>query len=249
MYYKIVDENLNSLYSNLLGSISIKYKKKEWVKPNYEIAPICVFKNKESVENFLIRNPNVKYYNIFECAIEKSDREWRRFVGLSEIQSYIDKSRNDFWMGKWPHGTVLADRVMLIRSINSPEPTKTYFKITIPGLYSTSSESRRMKLDIKYELNSWVAPKETYAPLMIFDNFDSAKSFKDSSSFPEERWKIYKCHAIESKKKWGYISDDRRLEKIIKAIKNKRGKSSFFDRMLPDGTIFADAVKLLERVL
>lgn len=233
MYYKIVDKNLNSFYSSYLNSMSIKYKKKEWVKPIQEYAPLCVFEDMISVRDFL-KNNKLSNYDIFECAIEKSDKKWNRLVRLS---------------ADWPHGTILADRVMLIRNINDQEPTKTYFKITVPGLLSTSSESRRMKLDIKYELNSWVAPRETYAPLMIFDTFDAAKLFRDTGSFPEEKWEIYECHAIKSNKKWGYIPDNERLEKIIKAIKNKQNRSSFFEKSLPNGTVFADAVKLLERVL
>ena len=248
MYYKIVDKNLNSFYSLYLNSMSIKYKRKEWVKPIQEYAPLCVFEDMISVRDFL-KNNKLPNYDIFECAIEKSDKKWNRLVRLSEVEKYTDKNIMSFWHADWPHGTVLADRVMLIRNINDPEPTKTYFKITVPGLLSTSSESRRMKLDIKYELNSWVAPKKTYAPLMIFDTFDDAKLFKSTSSFPEEKWEIYKCHAIKSNKKWGYVSHNERLEKIIKAIKNKQNRSSFFEKSLPNGTIFADAVKLLERVL
>lgn len=96
---------------------------------------------------------------------------------------------------------------------------------------------------VQYQLNEWVYPKVKEAPLMVFDNFYDAKKFCNCESFGH--LVIYKCEYQQSKKKWGCclgrVSEILRLKKQKKNISHRVGDP-------PRGTVFADAVKLTERV-
>lgn len=120
--------------------------------------------------------------------------------------------------------------------------TKIGYKIVDLQLKSAIMSSSEFV--VEYKLNEWVSPKIKEAPLMVFDNLYDAKHFYKG----ENRYSylcIYKCEYQRSKRKWGccmgFIDDILRLKKQKKNITRRVGR-------VPYGTVFADAVKLTERI-
>ena len=149
---------------------------------------------------------------------------------------------------EWPFGTILADEVTLIKEVTeTDEKPKIYYKVIGENLISYSIESRELNLDIKYKINEWVLPKREYAPLMTFPDFRSAQYFRLRFA---PATIIYKCEIIKSKRKWGYIGKKylESLNKIDRCKKNKKKLDrDILTNDLPTNTVFADAVKLLEK--
>lgn len=115
--------------------------------------------------------------------------------------------------------------------------------------YKVVSYSRRSAIinrgdfAVEYKLNEWVYPKFKEAPLMVFGTYEEAEDFRK-----KEHWKsliIYKCEYKKSKRKWGWCLDN--TEDVLLKRRQKKKISHLLGK-LPDGTILADAVMLLEKV-
>lgn len=96
---------------------------------------------------------------------------------------------------------------------------------------------------VNYKLNEWVFPKVKEAPLMVFDNFYDAKKFCTSETYGH--LSIYKCEYKQSKKMWGCCIG--RISEVLRLKKQKKRVANLLSQA-PDGTVFADAVKLIERM-
>ena len=255
MFYKIVDSEYRSFNSSLYrDSVScIQYKKMKWAKPKHECAPLYVFDSLDSANDFIdhisigLILPIKANYRIFECIIEKSNIKWGFCSSPTKIESNIDLYYNDYFnynsdISKWPKGTVFANKVMLIKNIKN-KPKKLYYKVVDHNLESVSGESRKLNLCVKYKTGEWTIPDNPIAPLMVFDNLEDATDF----CYNPRRGgcQVYSCDIIKSRRKWGYLySKD--WDNYIKAKLHKK-KFNFIDD-LPEGTIFADAVKLIKVV-
>lgn len=87
---------------------------------------------------------------------------------------------------------------------------------------------------VKYEKNKWIKKHKKRGPLAVFDTLDHAISFSPINCV------IFKCRYKKS-----------RHEKLWYAYKGNRRKyykSETQPKNLPDGTRFADKVKLIRRV-
>lgn len=101
----------------------------------------------------------------------------------------------------------------------------------------------RSDFAVEYKFNEWVYPKFKEAPLMVFSTYAEAEYFRN-----REHWKpliIYKCEYKKSKRKWGWCLDN--ISDVV-TLKIYKKKVSHLFQDLPAGTIFADAVKLIEVV-
>lgn len=240
MYYKIVDLNLQSIYGNSFYPItSIQYKLKDWTYPKDERAPLCVFKWLEDAKRFIKEN-KLEKYKIYECAIKLSNRTWGRTLTK---QAIYHRLQQNFLKGSelWPVGTFLADKVMLLKDVNRLDGP-IYYKIVDNNL---TSINHYCHLYIQYNIDEWAVPKDKLAPLMVFDNYKNASDFKNNVLYGRNDLRIYKCHIIKSRRKWCAIPSSQ-IDKALEYKKNKKSIKSFCKP--PIGTIFADAVKLIERV-
>lgn len=96
-------------------------------------------------------------------------------------------------------------------------------------------------LAVQYLENQWVESKNKHAPLMAFSNLDSAIEFARRESYAHY---IYKCEAIISKKRWGWVNN----VLYVLSLKTQKKKISHFIQYgdLPENTIFCDSVRLIE---
>ena len=99
-------------------------------------------------------------------------------------------------------------------------------------------------LEVQYLENQWVCPIDKNAPLMAFLEIEDAKTFLKHN---RSGMYIYKAEAIISKKKWGWVYN---VTKVLKLKRNKKKISNFIqlDGYIPNGTIFCDKIKLIERL-
>lgn len=245
MYYKITTQNLQSINEYLHSDDIIQYKLRTTSRPKHEYAPLCVFDNLPDALTFKEKGLFTSH-KIFECIIKHSKKDWYR-RDLYDCYDFSTTKGKLINIYPWPKGTVLADEVTLIKEVTDKKP-KIYYKVVNSFLRSCCNESRWLNLDVIYKIDEWVLPKNKYAPLMVFSNLDAAINF---GSFIIGSVFIFKCEIIKSKQEWGYISQSSiiNLEAVLKAKKSKkRINKQLFRNQLPQDTIFADAVKLVERV-
>ena len=96
-------------------------------------------------------------------------------------------------------------------------------------------------LEVQYLENQWVEPKNKYAPLMAFSNLDSAIQFARKESCARY---VYKCEAIISKKRWGWVNNV--LHVLSLKAKKKKISNFIFYGKLPENTILCDSIRLIE---
>lgn len=101
------------------------------------------------------------------------------------------------------------------------------------------------RLIVRYAINEWARPNREEMPLMVFGNPYEAKSFIYNNLSVNSHLHIYKCKYIKSKKRWGWCLGF--TEDVLVKRKQKKKISHLLGK-LPDGTILADAVMLLEEV-
>lgn len=101
------------------------------------------------------------------------------------------------------------------------------------------------RLIVRYAINEWAKPNREEMPLMVFGNPYEAKSFIYNNLSVNSHLHIYKCKYIKSKKRWGWCLGF--TEDVLVKRKQKKKISHLLGK-LPDGTILADAVMLLEEV-
>ena len=90
-----------------------------------------------------------------------------------------------------------------------------------------------------YYINKWTYPCRLYYPfLFVFETYDSAYVYwRELSTFsiPSGEFKIFPCHATMTGKKRTFYS----------FMREKEVEVEINDHEFPDGTLFADAVKIL----
>jgi len=99
-------------------------------------------------------------------------------------------------------------------------------------------------LCVKYQVGSFVYPLVEYTKLFVFDSLWAADKF---CSYDWED--IYECEVINPSNDISYYCptiDD--ILKMAKARKNKKKFSHLTESIGYEGTVFCDAIKLLERI-
>lgn len=247
MYYKIVCKNLKSIFGSEKYPITyVQYKIKDWAYPHDSRAPLCVFSNIDHAKAFAneyLAEKGHHDYKIYECIIEPSDIQWNKCLSKISIGFCLKENvlANHPWNISWPIGTVLANKVMLIQEAEKPD-NQIYYKVVC----NLNSITQGEYLAVKYKINDWTIPKEKIAPLMVFDSEENAIEFIRYQYYRNFDFKIYKCHIIKSHQQWGNIAP----RNVKLALKKKKQKKSIkkYCYSLPRGTIFADAVKLINEL-
>ena len=121
----------------------------------------------------------------------------------------------------------------------------TGLKSAIVGNTACSFMREENELMVKYAINEWVKPNKEEMPLMIFKSVHEAQTFIYNNLSVNSHLYIYKCKYIKSKKRWGWCLGF--TEDVLVKRKQKKKISHLLGK-LPDGTILADAVMLLEEV-
>lgn len=135
---------------------------------------------------------------------------------------------------------------------------KTYYKVVKYNLKSAIIDN---SADIEYKINKWV-----YAPcrmrLFVFDNLNSAKSFRRSLCFWSKH-RIFECEVKNPTSKYRLVINCCNVTKVfIDTINNilcKQKKSikllsdlipdiTKYNNMWPTGTKFVTAVKLIREI-
>lgn len=123
-----------------------------------------------------------------------------------------------------------------------------YYKVVTTELKSAIDIARELGLETQYIIGEWVKPKIKQAPLMVFGELKTAREFvsRNSSSGPH---RIFECSIKQSKREWGWVPSYIRPN-LLKYIKSKKAWRHFIGTSegFPEGTIFADEVKLLREI-
>lgn len=99
-------------------------------------------------------------------------------------------------------------------------------------------------LSIRYAIGNWTYPKIKRTKLFVFKDLEAAKKIvgRDKSHYS-----IYSCE-VKNPKDYGPVNvyDS---ENLLQAIKNKKKYKHLINmKFVPGGTIFCDAVKLIEEI-
>ena len=123
----------------------------------------------------------------------------------------------------------------------------TEFKSAIIGNMKEPSARSCYNIPIQYPINQWVEPQDKNMPIMIFDDLQAARDFVyDQECYCINDLIVCKCEYIKSKKKYGWCLN--RIEKINE-LRAKKKKFSHLFGSLPNRTVFADKIMLVERVM
>lgn len=122
-----------------------------------------------------------------------------------------------------------------------------YYKVLRNGLVSANVHPLPIYINsgisIKYSLGEWTFPKIKGSKLFVFEDLNLARKY---ANFCCQKI-LYECEVKNPKEK-GPASSYHIFE-ILKAIRQKKKYSHLINyKNVPDGTIFCDAVKLIERV-
>lgn len=104
------------------------------------------------------------------------------------------------------------------------------------------------KIKVFYKINRWINPKIKGTKLMVFDSLASAEKFRNKG------WGdyIYRCQVKNPSIKGIFVKGNYDLVNNLLKILNLRSKKKKFTNLLYtptfEGTIFCDAVKLIEKV-
>lgn len=99
--YKVVRKRTLQSATRNIGSI--KYKTNDWVYPEKDCGPLCVFKDKKNAINFMGESFG-DFYSIYECLYEPSKEKYVYYKKI--IQGGLSIL---------PTGTALANRVKLTK--------------------------------------------------------------------------------------------------------------------------------------
>ncbi|MCB0448440.1 MAG: hypothetical protein KDD03_13215 [Gelidibacter sp.] len=122
-----------------------------------------------------------------------------------------------------------------------------YYKVVKNDLTSAWDWFNAPEYNIQYKLNTWVEPKIKEAPLMVFRDLKDAELFIYNNALYSPDYKLYKCEIKKSRKKWKWTHPGD-LDTVLKAKRAKKKLPSAYTSFLPNGTVLADKVKLLEEV-
>lgn len=126
-----------------------------------------------------------------------------------------------------------------------------YYKVVNIDLSSAyiGSISNGSKLQVYYKLNDWVEPHIKGSKLMVFDSLKSAEEFMTVYGWGS---RIYRCEVKNPSKKGIFIKGNYQLVNQLLKVLSLRSKKKKFTNLLDtpafEGTIFCDAVKLVEKV-
>lgn len=99
-------------------------------------------------------------------------------------------------------------------------------------------------LSIRYSIGDWTYPKVKRTKLFVFKDLQAARNLvgRDKSYYS-----IYSCE-VKNPKDYGPVNINN-TEVLLEAIKNKKKYKHLINmKSVPDGTIFCDAVKLIEEI-
>lgn len=245
MYYKITTQDMRSINLHLPQEFIIKYKIGDRIRSKKENAPLAVFDSLKEVEIFRLSNWD-KSNRIFECSIIKSQKKWP-CVPIFYIKRHMHGEDNIPDLA-WPSGTVLADEVTLIKEITDKDKEpEIFYKIVDMNMRSINAG---LGIGVTYEKNEWILPKFKEAPLMVFNNLGDARYFQYGLGISKES-KIFKCEILKSKRKWIYCEDYTDFTEVLKSKRYRKKPRLSGGRhiLFPIGTVFADAVKLIDNAL
>jgi hypothetical protein len=255
-YFKVVNTNLKPACQDEAFGIGpvLQYLIGIMVTPIYKGSKCFVFETFEQAKRFAAgRNE----YRIFTC--EVLGRPTKPKVvpkSIWDIPKYWDtitkakkskkKVKFDIKVIKPVEGTVFVDGVRLLHDVTNtkdgkPE-VKTYYKCIVRQLGTKALMSSCYGSDytIEYKIGKFVTPILNGSKLFIFDSLKAAKDFifiNCTYCYTD----IYACEAVgvEDAKYMAWLSRD-----ADKFWKNQNCKKA----PVPDGTKFATAVKLIEKV-
>lgn len=130
---------------------------------------------------------------------------------------------------------------------------KIYYKVVNNKLQSACAstwiDSYRGRFNTQYILGEWVKPKVIGSQFMVFEDFQSAKRFRDEFCCRKSYY-IYKCIVKTPRKSGAFASVIWDIDKILKLKKQKKKYTHLISEYIkpPTGTIFCSAIKLIERV-
>lgn len=127
-----------------------------------------------------------------------------------------------------------------------------YYKVVNSNLSSAFISSgmvlNSIHFTVLYKINEWVEPTIKGSKLMVFDSLEEAENFLNIFGWGDV---IYKCEAKNPNKTGLFIKGNMYIyNDLLKILDLKRKKKKFshlLDEPIP-GTIFCDAVKLVEKV-
>lgn len=122
-----------------------------------------------------------------------------------------------------------------------------YYKVVNRTDLKSAIVDRENPHCIQYLVNEWACPKNPQAPLFVFETLEHALNFAAC----EKTYAIYTCHIIrctvsEPKYILNVFQIEDRIDTYWSIIRLQNDVWS--NRPIIPGTVFADAVKLLEMV-
>lgn len=121
---------------------------------------------------------------------------------------------------------------------------KTYYKVVqYTPLHLTSARAGDFGIGLNYIPNEWTSPRIPNSKIFVFDNLEDAERFKNEDE------QIWECE-VRNPRKAKYYSNIPHLDSFWSYSPSKRvAIYKKTDSKVPDGTIFADAVKLTKQVM
>lgn len=130
---------------------------------------------------------------------------------------------------------------------------RTYYKVVKPSLYNDAYQSARIhcghpELRTIYRVGEWATSPFEGSKLFVFDNLQSAIQFRiDYSTVSVEDIFECECKGIS---KVGFFQRCLSIKALKQSIKLRKQKKKWTcdNPFIPNGTAFADSVKLLRKV-
>lgn len=88
---------------------------------------------------------------------------------------------------------------------------------------------------LEYFVGSETKPKNGDGPLALFNTRENAIKFVHNFCVSEEKYRVYRCHYLESNRKKLYYMKE-------------NGKPIYSNFALPEGSVLAESVVLIEEV-
>ena len=135
--------------------------------------------------------------------------------------------------------------------MNTVLKVKIYYKVVTLNLKSAFVSSVP-ELSVQYKINKWVYPNVNNSCLMVFDNLNNARLFRERLNIGLV---IYQCEIVKTRKRkppfcmvgYPYIYFNLQYMLRLKRM-HKRCEIWPIDNIPPKNTIFCDSVKLLRKV-
>ena len=107
--------------------------------------------------------------------------------------------------------------------------------------------SNQEDLVVFYKINEWVYPRLSGSQLMVFNSYANARNYMLSYNLGNN---IFKCEVLKPSKRGIFFQKDIRnsLLNVLKLKKNKKKYLDLISNQFPDGTVFCEGVKLLNKL-